>query len=63
MNDIILIVLLVCGKPDTFIVKEPEKDPVFTHQVTNDKVMDSIMTILETKPTIIIYEDNRGICV
>ena len=60
--DIILVVLLVCGQPDTYIVKEPGKDATYSHQTQDPDVAKSISGILSTKPIVIIHEDKRGRC-
>ena len=61
--DIILIVLLVCGQPDTIIIKEPNKAAVYTHNVKGAKTLDVLIEVIKTKPIVIEYEDKRGICV
>ena len=64
MNDIILIVILMCGKPDTVMVKFPDKpEVIMTRQLDNDKVLEKIGEILDLKPVVITYEDERRICV
>lgn len=63
MNDIILIVLLICGKPDGFIVKVHEKQAVVTYQVNDIDVLENIAKLLKSKPTIIVYEDKRSVCI
>jgi len=60
--DIILIVLLVCGQPDTFIVKEPDKQATYTHDIYNNHVNESILEVLKTDPVVIMYEEDRGRC-
>ena len=61
--DIIIVLMLVCGQPDTIIVKEPDQKATYTHNVKNPDVLDRVGKILQTNPTVIIYEDKRGICV
>ena len=63
MEDIILIVLMMCGKPDTLIVKEPDKAPIYTHNIRSEEVMDSVERIMKTDPIVIIYEDKRSVCI
>ena len=60
--DIILIVLLVCGQPDTLIIKEPNKTATYSHDVKSLSVLKVLHDTLKTKPIIIEYEDKRGIC-
>jgi len=63
MEEIILVVLLVCGKIDTFILKSPDQKAVFTHKVKSPKIQQQIADILSQNPVIITYEDDRGYCV
>ena len=63
MNDIILVILLVCGKPDTFILKAPDQEAIFTHDVHSVKIQEQILDILKQNPVVITYEDDRGYCV
>ena len=58
--DIILIVLLTCGLPDTFIIKEPESNPVYYR--SNSIGFKHLQKVLDSKPVTIIYKDNREIC-
>lgn len=59
--DIILIVLLTCGFPDTFIIKEPDKKPVYYRSNNIDNVY--LNRVILTEPTVIVYKDNREVCV
>ena len=60
---IILIILFVCGNPDTFIVKHPDKAPVYVHGIYNVKVLQELKSIIKTEPIIIKYSDDREMCV
>ena len=64
MNEIILIMLFVCGKVDTVIVKYPKEDKaIYTRQFDNPQFVEELSRIMKTKPVIIGYEDDRGICI
>ena len=58
----VLVILYVCGQPDTFIVKEPELAPTYTHAIVSEDAALRILKILETNPIVIRHEDNRGTC-
>jgi len=63
MNSIILVVLFVCGQPDTIIVKYPDSaKTVTTHQVSHPKILEDLSKILAEKPIVITYEEDRGTC-
>jgi len=62
MNEVILIVLLVCGQVDTVIVKHPDKVPVYTHDLKNPGINRDLTKILKNKPIVIKYEEKRGHC-
>jgi len=63
MESIVLIIMFVCGQPDTIVVKFPDNPkPIVTHNVHDQGVMEAIADILKSKPTIIPYEDDRGTC-
>ena len=62
MNEIIVILILVCGQPDTLIIKEPLKQAKYTHNVHSEKVLLKLKELLNTGPTVITYEDKRGTC-
>lgn len=58
----ILILLMVCGQVDTVIIKEPSKAPVYTHSIDED-TKHTVAEVLKSKPVIIIYKEDRGVCV
>lgn len=60
---IILIILYVCGAPDTFIVQYPGEQAKSTHRIKSPVVVEEIVDILKTDPVVIEYQDERGICV
>jgi hypothetical protein len=63
MESIILIIMFVCGQPDTIIVKFPDNpNPIMTHEVYNPDIQDALGDIIKAKPIIIPYEDDRGTC-
>ena len=62
MNEVIVILMLVCGQPDTILIKAPDQQATYTHDVFNEIVVKNLADILEKKPTVIVYEDKRGIC-
>lgn len=62
MNSIIIIVMLVCGQPDTVIVKYPDKQSVFSHNLRSPAIMKDIADILSSEHVLITYEDERSIC-
>jgi len=62
MNEIIIILMLVCGQPDTVILKYPESPAMVTHSLQHPDVLMDIAKILNTKHILITYEDDRGIC-
>ena len=53
---------MVCGQPDTLIIKEPLKQAKYTHNVHSEKVLLKLKELLNTEPTVITYEDKRGKC-
>jgi len=62
MNSIILVVIFVCGLPDTIIVKHPNKHAVATHSVTSPRIVKDYYEILKKKHILIQYEEDRGTC-
>lgn len=62
MESIIVILLFVCGQPDTIIVKAPDKRATYTHDVSSPRMLSSLEYILAQNPIVIKYEDDRGIC-
>lgn len=63
MNEVILIILMVCGQPDTFIVKHPNKPPMYTHKVKEPEVLAWMLKGIKKEPIIIRHTEKRGICV
>lgn len=63
MNEIILIVLMICGRPDGFIVKIPNENPVVTYDVSNTEIQESIVNIMKRDSIVIIHEDKRKVCI
>jgi len=59
--DIILIVLLTCGFPDTIIVKNPDEDFArgFIAKEVDKK---AFAELLSKKPITIVYSDPRQVC-
>lgn len=53
---------MVCGQVDTVIIKEPSKAPVYTHSIDED-TKHTVAEVLKSKPVIIIYKEDRGVCV
>jgi len=63
MESIVLILMFVCGQPDTIIVKFPGSDKtIVTHEVHHPKIQKAVSDILKHDPVIISYEDDRGVC-
>ena len=63
MEGIVLIIMFVCGQPDTVIVKFPDNPkPIVTHDVYDPGVMKALSDVIKAKPIIIPYEDDRGTC-
>ena len=63
MESIILIIMFVCGQPDTALVKFPDNpEPIYTHSLSDPDVQKSLMDIIESNPIMIMYEDDRGTC-
>jgi len=63
MEGIVLIIMFVCGQPDTIVVKFPDNPkPIVTHDVYNPEIQEALIDIIKTKPVIIPYEDERGTC-
>ena len=62
MNTIVIIIML-CGSTDTVIVKQPDMKPVYTHNVTHPETLANLKVILSKKPTVIVYNDDRDLCV
>ena len=63
MEGIVLIIMFVCGQPDTVIVKLPDNPkPIVTHDVYDQGIQEAISDILKRDPIIIPYEDERGTC-
>ncbi len=62
MNTVFIVVLLVCGQPDTIIIKHPNKSPTYTHSVRSEQLWLNLNKIMKGEHDIIIYQDKRGIC-
>lgn len=62
MTDIILIALMICGKPDGFIIKMPNESPIVTYDVRNVEVQEAIVTIMKGDSIVIVHEDKRKVC-
>ena len=54
--------MLVCGSVDTVLVKQPDKKAMYTHDVRSPEIASKIKALLAQNPTVIVYEDERGIC-
>lgn len=62
MNSIIIILMLVCGQPDTVIVKYPDKQSMFSHNLKSPAIMNDIAKVLSLEHVLIVYEDERSTC-
>lgn len=62
MSLIIMVVIIVCGQIDTVIIKDGTGKTTYTHKVTAHATAKRIIDILNKKPIVIIYEENRGTC-
>ena len=60
--DIVLVIMLVCGLPDTVLIKMKDKPAQYTHNVSSPEIASKIKALLAQNPTVIVYEDERGIC-
>lgn len=59
--DIIVVILMMCGRPDTVILKLPDRPPVATE--ATEEILDAIDKKFTKDSTLIIYEDNRIKCI
>ena len=58
----ILVIMLVCGLPDTVLIKQPDKPPTYTHNIGSPEIASKIQALLGQNPTVIVYEDKRDTC-
>ena len=59
----IIIFIMLCGTVDTVIVKQVDKAPAYTHNITENTLNELNQIVEGKKPVIIKYEDKRGLCV
>ena len=62
MSEVILIILFVCGQPDTFIIKEPNLRATYIHDFRAPEKAERILGVFEKGPIIIQYNEERGYC-
>lgn len=62
MTKVILIIMYICGQPDTVIVKRPDAVPMYTHNINDPRYINEIVKIMKGDPIIIKYEEDRGHC-
>lgn len=58
----ILIIMYICGQPDTILWKSPDSNAQFTHHLYHPATQTNILEILKTDPVVIRYYDDRGVC-
>lgn len=52
---IILVVIMLCGQPDTFIVQFPNGKQVETNEITAE-TLSTVYEIMKKKPRIVVWE-------
>lgn len=62
MESIIVIVLMLCGTVDTVIVKAPNQQATYTHNLSSPEIVSSLEAIMAQNPIVIKYEEDRGFC-
>lgn len=58
----IIVIWMLCGRPDTIIVKRPDLNPVFVTNIT-EQVMLAVKEEFKKDPIVIIHEDKRIKCI
>lgn len=57
----VIIFLMMCGKVDTVIVKKPEMNPIYTHDIT-EEVAKEVQKMIDKDSVVIVYQDKRVTC-
>ncbi len=64
LTKVIIVILMVCGQPDTVIVKRPNKVPTYTHSVTDPRAMEQLLKgVTDDNSVVIVYKDDINICI